>query len=93
MNLLVRFYGTSGTAVAVLHGGPGAPGYVAPVARGLADAFRVIEPFQRPSGGEPLTVARHVEDLRETLAAHAARLDEGSLTVSLVEEWAARLTH
>lgn len=68
MNLRVRSYGSSGPAVAVLHGGPGAPGYVAPVARGLADAFRVIEPFQRRSGDGPLTVARHVEDLREVLA-------------------------
>jgi pimeloyl-ACP methyl ester carboxylesterase len=33
------------------------------VAAGLADAYRVLEPFQRRSGGAPLTVARHVEDL------------------------------
>jgi len=38
---------------------------MAPVARGLQDHFRVLEPFQRGSGGEPLTVARHVEDLHE----------------------------
>lgn len=49
----------------VLHGGPGAPGYMAPVARGLADSFRVLEPLQSGSGGEPLTVARHVADLQE----------------------------
>jgi pimeloyl-ACP methyl ester carboxylesterase len=61
----VREYGTSGPPVVVLHGGPGAPGYMAPVARGLADAFRVFEPFQRGSGDEPLTVARHVADLHE----------------------------
>jgi pimeloyl-ACP methyl ester carboxylesterase len=36
-----------------------------PVARGLADAFRVLEPFQRGSGGECLTVARHVADLQD----------------------------
>jgi pimeloyl-ACP methyl ester carboxylesterase len=64
----VRRYGTSGPSVAVLHGGPGAPGYMAPVARGLADAFRVFEPFQRGSGGERLTVARHVADLHEWVA-------------------------
>ena len=61
----IRTYGTSGPVVVVLHGGPGAPGYVAPVARALADWFRVLEPFQRGSGGEPLTVARHVADLHE----------------------------
>lgn len=58
-----RTYGTSGPCVVVLHGGPGAPGYMAPVARVLADEFRVLEPLQRGSGGEPLTVPRHVEDL------------------------------
>lgn len=63
MNSL-RTYGNSGPPVVVLHGGPGAPGYMAPVARGLADAFRVYEPFQRSSGDEPLTVARHVADLQ-----------------------------
>jgi len=63
--LRVREYGTSGPPVIVLHGGPGAPGYMAPVARGLCDRFRVFEPFQRGSGGERLTVARHVDDLHE----------------------------
>jgi pimeloyl-ACP methyl ester carboxylesterase len=40
---------------------------MAPVARGLADSFRVIEPFQRGSDAGPLTVARHVEDLWELI--------------------------
>lgn len=59
----VREYGTSGPWVVVLHGGPGAGGYMAPVARGLADSFRFIEPLQRGSGRQPLTVATHVADL------------------------------
>ena len=61
----IRTYGTLGPVVVVLHGGPGAPGYMAPVARGLANSFRVLEPLQRGSGSEPLTVARHVADLHE----------------------------
>ena len=61
----VREYGTSGPLVVVLHGGPGAPGTAAPVARGLAESFHVLEPLQRLSGDEPLTVARHVADLHE----------------------------
>jgi len=60
---MVWNYGTSGPLVIVLHGGPGAPGSAAPLARGLADWFRVLEPWQRGSGGVPLTVERHVEDL------------------------------
>ncbi len=59
----VREYGESGPRVVVLHGGPAAVGDVAPVAVGLSDSFRVVEPWQRGSGEERLTVARHVEDL------------------------------
>lgn len=63
-----REYGMSGPHVVLVHGGPGAPGYMAPVARELADLFRVLEPFQRGSGNEPLTVARHVTDLFELVS-------------------------
>jgi len=63
----VRRYGSVGPPVIVLHGGPGAPGYMAPVARALADEMVVLEPLQRASGGEPLTVARHVADLDEVV--------------------------
>jgi len=41
----MRTYGISGPIVIVLHGGPGAAGYLAPLARGLAESFRVLEPF------------------------------------------------
>ena len=54
----------------LLHGGPGAPGYLAPVARELSDTFRVIEPFQRRRGHEPLTVAGHVADLHRFIQSH-----------------------
>lgn len=63
--LRVRTYGPEGPVVIVLHGGPGAAGEAAPLARGLAGRFHVVEPWQRPSGGEPLSVARHVADLHE----------------------------
>ena len=66
----VREYGSSGPVVILLHGGPGAPGYLAPVARKLADSFRILEPFQRRSGTEPLTVARHVTDLDDLIKSH-----------------------
>jgi pimeloyl-ACP methyl ester carboxylesterase len=41
---------------------------MAPVARALEDSFRVLEPFQRRRGAEPLTVARHVADLHAIAA-------------------------
>lgn len=44
-------------------------GSMAPVARGLADRFRVLEPWQRGSGEEPLTVARHLTDLHQVVQA------------------------
>ncbi len=65
--LFVREYGDSGPPVFVLHGGPGASGHMAPIARRLSDAYRVVEPFQRRSGDEQLTVARHVADLHEII--------------------------
>jgi pimeloyl-ACP methyl ester carboxylesterase len=83
----IRTYGTYGPAVIVLHGGPGAPGYMAPVARGLADSFRVLEPWQRPSGGEPLTVARHVADLHELVESHCA----GARPALVGSSWGAML--
>ena len=60
-----RTYGKNGPIVIVLHGGPAAIGEAAPVARGLSSRFVAVEALQRGSGPEPLTVARHVEDLRQ----------------------------
>src|SRR5688572_17590053 len=59
----VRRYGSAGETVVVLHGGPGAPGCAAGLARVMAGEFVVLEPLQRRSGRVALTVARHVEDL------------------------------
>jgi pimeloyl-ACP methyl ester carboxylesterase len=66
-----RTYGSLGPLVVVIHGGPGAIGYMAPLARGLAGSFRVLEPFQRGRGELPLTVAQHVADLIELLESRA----------------------
>jgi pimeloyl-ACP methyl ester carboxylesterase len=44
---------------------------MAPVARGLADSYRVVEPFQRGSSHERLTVARHVADLHQVVTFYA----------------------
>ncbi len=59
----LREYGSGGPLVIVLHGGPGAAGEAAGLAKGLAGSFHVVEPWQRGSGDEPLTVATHVADL------------------------------
>ena len=42
----VRTYGKAPFRVAVLHGGPGAPGGMAPVAKELSKKYGVLEPLQ-----------------------------------------------
>jgi pimeloyl-ACP methyl ester carboxylesterase len=65
--LSVREYGSGPHLVIVLHGGPAAAGDVAPLARELGNRWHVFEPFQRGSGGNPLTVATHVRDLHDLI--------------------------
>jgi pimeloyl-ACP methyl ester carboxylesterase len=83
----VREYGAEGPTAVLLHGGPGGPGYLAPLARALAGRFRILEPFQRGSGGEPLTVARHVADLEQLIATRCA----GSTPALVGSSWGAML--
>ncbi len=67
--LTIRRHSEGSPTVIVLHGGPGAAGSAWGLARGLADSSQlgVLEPFQRRSGGAPLTVDRHVQDLRDLI--------------------------
>jgi pimeloyl-ACP methyl ester carboxylesterase len=82
--LKLREYGSSGPQVIVIHGGPGACGSMAPVARALADSFRILEPFQSSSSS---TVAGHVADLHEVVTAYS------SSTPALVgHSWGAMLS-
>jgi pimeloyl-ACP methyl ester carboxylesterase len=85
--LFAREYGNAGPPVIVLHGGPGAAGHMAPVARGLSDVYRVVEPFQQNSGDERLTVARHVADLNEIINVYAPSFRPAPLGAS----WGAML--
>jgi pimeloyl-ACP methyl ester carboxylesterase len=62
----IRKYGNPPFGVAVLHGGPGAPGYMAPVARELANNRGVIEPIQTRDSLEG-----QLEELKTQLTAHA----------------------
>jgi pimeloyl-ACP methyl ester carboxylesterase len=58
----LRFHGNPPFRVAVLHGGPGAPGEMAPVARELARERGVLEPLQTAD-----TLEGQVQELREVL--------------------------
>lgn len=58
----VRKWGHGPYSVAVIHGGPGAPGEVAPVARELSTVTGILEPFQTET-----TLDGQVQELRLTL--------------------------
>ena len=62
----VRQHGAGSFRVAVIHGGPGAPGSAAPLAQMLADEFGILEPHQTANSLEG-----QVEELRMQLDGYA----------------------
>jgi pimeloyl-ACP methyl ester carboxylesterase len=62
----LRKYGQSPYTVAVVHGGPGAPGSIAPVARELSSITGVLEPLQTKD-----SVAGQAQELHDVLKEHA----------------------
>lgn len=60
-----RKYGTAPFSIAVIHGGPGAPGSVAPVARELASKWGVLEPFQTA-----ISLEGQIQELADLLDEH-----------------------
>jgi pimeloyl-ACP methyl ester carboxylesterase len=62
----LRLYGHAPFRVAVLHGGPGAPGEMAPVARELVRERGVLEPLQTAD-----TLDGQVQELRDVLETRA----------------------
>lgn len=58
----LRTYGQAPFVLAVIHGGPGAPGDMAPVARELANTCGVLEPLQTA-----ISLEGQIQELRVTL--------------------------
>jgi pimeloyl-ACP methyl ester carboxylesterase len=58
----LRSYGKAPFNVAVIHGGPGAPGEMAPVARRLSSVRGVLEPLQTAK-----TIEGQIDELKEVL--------------------------
>ncbi len=65
LDFAFRKYGVSPYKIAVLHGGPGAPGYMAPVARELSTTVSVFEPMQTKD-----SLDGQVTELAEQLTTH-----------------------
>jgi pimeloyl-ACP methyl ester carboxylesterase len=57
-----RIYGKKPFCVAAVHGGPGAPGEMAPVARELSSVLGILEPLQTAK-----TLEGQIEELKEIL--------------------------
>ncbi len=62
-----RIYGERPVKVILVHGGPGAAGELAPVAKELSRARGVMEPLQTAN-----TVAGQIEELKSLIESHAA---------------------
>ena len=78
----VRKWGHGPYSLAVIHGGPGAPGEMAPVARELSAFTGVLEPFQTE-----MTLDGQVQELRSVLE------EEAQVPVTLVGfSWGAFLS-
>lgn len=78
----LRIYGKAPFSIAVIHGGPGACGEMAPVANELASGYGVLEPLQTA-----LSLQGQVEELRTVLE------NNGNLPVTLIGfSWGAWLS-
>ena len=78
----LRKYGSEPFRVAVIHGGPGAPGEMAPVARELSSVTGVLEPLQTAK-----TLEGQVQELKAVLE------ENGALPLTLIGfSWGAMLS-
>ncbi len=85
MNAIItklRIYGQKPFRVAVIHGGPGAPGEMAPVARELSSVAGVLEPMQTA-----MSLEGQVRELHDTLE------EKGEFPLTLIGwSWGAMLS-
>lgn len=78
----LRKYGSTPFSAAVIHGGPGAPGEMAPVARELSISMGILEPLQTSA-----TLEGQLQELHNVLKKH------GDLPVTLIGfSWGAMLS-
>ena len=78
----VRKYGINPFSIAVIHGGPGAPGGMAPIARELSLVWGILEPLQTSASLEG-----QLQELKTVLKKH------GDLPITLIgHSWGAWLS-
>ena len=78
----LRKYGNAPFSVAVIHGGPGAPGSMAPVARELSHKFGILEPLQTAT-----SLKGQLQELKDVLNKN------GDLPIALIgSSWGAILS-
>ncbi len=79
----IRRYGSEPYNIAVIHGGPGAPGGMAPVAKELSMKYGVLEPMQSSN-----SIDGQVSELKELLE------NNGQFPVTLIgHSWGAWLSY
>ncbi|MBT3363465.1 MAG: alpha/beta hydrolase [Chloroflexi bacterium] len=79
----IRKYGEPPYIVAVIHGGPGAPGDVAPIARELSLTYGVLEPLQTQA-----TLSGQIEELASLIQ------DNADIPITLIgHSWGAMLSY
>lgn len=77
---MARDYGGEGEPILLLHGGPGVPDYLAPVAEMLVPRYRAVTFDQRGVGGSTAESHRYEpEDYLEDVDAVRRHLDAGSI--------------
>src|SRR5690348_11988050 len=79
----IRTYGKAPYQIAVIHGGPGAPGEMAPVARALSSLCGILEPLQTKA-----ILKEQLEELKTILKENA------HLPLTLIgHSWGAMLSY
>lgn len=66
MQITHRKYGKKNRNIVLIHGGPGAPGGMKPLAENLSECFGILEPFQSEK-----SIEKQVEELHNQIEAHA----------------------
>ena len=83
-----RNYGEGPMCAVAVHGGPGAPGSVASLCRGLSSLHGTVEPFQ-----SAMTVDGQVEELHRQINTSGDLLKDGINERAKMNIWSCRVSN